>query len=306
MFCVVSFIVLSVLGIFSATHRKLAKEAFLCVVRRFTFKPCQTSFQEKMRGSILAFLMRRSSWLARLFNRYFEVFAWIFFILMVSSLYFAVRGGINYYLYDSCNGLNESGFCLFDPTGSANKISPVHQSCSAQAPSIDNLTLSSINLDKFPAQLTGSNDTVVFIGCYYCQYSRKAYPAIRKLVQKYHPNFYFLHLSISDPRLTLSKYDYCAFGADPIKFWDFNDKLFAASPADLKLESFLAATLTSAGYDAAKILECVRNPQTQKIVNQMQEEIEKTNVYGTPTVFINGQPAVGPKSYRVYKRLLKD
>jgi len=31
----------------------------------------------------------------------------------------------------------------------------------------------------------------------------------------------------------------------------------------------------------------------------------KTGVYGTPTVFVNGEPIVGPKPYRVYERLLK-
>jgi hypothetical protein len=36
MFCIASFVVLSILGIFSASNRALAREALDCVLRRVT------------------------------------------------------------------------------------------------------------------------------------------------------------------------------------------------------------------------------------------------------------------------------
>src|SRR3989344_4079964 len=85
MFCFIALIILSIMGIFSASHRQLAKEAFACVLRRITFRPCNVSFQEKAKGKILGWLLRKSPFLAKFFNKYFEVLSWIFFVLMMGS-----------------------------------------------------------------------------------------------------------------------------------------------------------------------------------------------------------------------------
>src|SRR3989344_650948 len=120
--CILALIIFSVLGIFSASHRALAKEAFDCVFKRITFRPCNTGFQEKIKGKILAKLVNRSVFVARIFNKHYELFSWIFFILMVGSTIWILRGGYNFYVYGSCNGLNQSGFCAFDPSGENNKV----------------------------------------------------------------------------------------------------------------------------------------------------------------------------------------
>src|SRR5574343_38186 len=105
MICIIALIVFSILGIFSATHRVLAKEALDCVFRRVTFRPCNTGFNEKIKGQMVAKLLNRSVFAARIFNKYFEVFSWAFLILMIVSTFWVVKGGYNYYLYGSCNGL---------------------------------------------------------------------------------------------------------------------------------------------------------------------------------------------------------
>ncbi len=53
MFCIVAFVVLSILGIFSASNRVLAREALDCVLRRVTLRPCNTGFDEKMKAKLL-------------------------------------------------------------------------------------------------------------------------------------------------------------------------------------------------------------------------------------------------------------
>ncbi len=71
MFCIVAFIVLSILGIFSATNRALAREAMDCVFRRVTLRPCNTGFDEKMKARILGTVITRSETAAVFINKNF-------------------------------------------------------------------------------------------------------------------------------------------------------------------------------------------------------------------------------------------
>src|SRR3989344_749356 len=123
--CILALIIFSVLGIFSASHRALAKEAFDCVFRRITFRPCNTGFAEKIKGKILSKLVVRSSFLAKMVNKHYEILSWVFFILMVGSTVYVFNGVYNFYVFGSCNGLNESGFCAFDPSGENNKTTAI-------------------------------------------------------------------------------------------------------------------------------------------------------------------------------------
>ncbi len=43
MICIFAFFVFAFLAIFSVTYRPLAKEAFECVFRRITLRPCETA-----------------------------------------------------------------------------------------------------------------------------------------------------------------------------------------------------------------------------------------------------------------------
>jgi len=305
MFCLVALIIFSILGIFSATHRRLAKEAVECVFRRITFRPCQTGFREKIKGRILAKLLNRSTLAARLFNRHFELLAWVFFILMIGSSFWVVKGGYNFYVYGSCNGLNKDGFCLFDPAGDNHKVSAVDNICSEEEPSEDALTLSGLNIDQFPNKQAGSGDKLVFIGCYGCDYSRRAYPIIQKLLKKNKIDYTFIHFPVKSGTDYLSNYVYCAYKADREKFWQFNDLLFDSDKQNIVDRSYVDGLVRKVGFDSEKIKECVNSEETQTIVAQQFEEIQKINIYGTPTIFINNQPLVGPKPYRVYKRMLK-
>ncbi len=60
-----------------------------------------------------------------------------------------------------------------------------------------------------------------------------------------------------------------------------------------------------AGLDTGKMNACIADPATETTVKGQLEEIKKTKFYGTPTIFINGTPLVGPKPYRVYAIQLK-
>jgi len=303
--CIIALIIFGILGIFSASHRALAKEAFSCVFKRITLRPCNTGFQEKIKGKVLSKIITRSTFLARMVNKHYELLSWIFFILMVGSTIWVVRGGYNFYVFGSCNGLNESGFCAFDPSGSNNMVTTSDNgngaTCGITQAIETNLTLNNVDLSSFPTQNVGSKDTVVFIGCYDCDYSRKTYPYIQKLIEKKQANYTFAHYPIKGKTTFLSDVGYCVYKDYPDKYWDFNDYLFTAEKDFVIDPANTDKILEKFNFDVAKINKCVNEPTTKSVVENQINELNKTNIYGTPTIFINGKPFVGPKPYRVYR-----
>jgi protein-disulfide isomerase len=305
MFCIIAFIVLGILGIFSATNRALAREAFDCVLRRVTLRPCTTGFDEKIKSKILGSVITRSETAARVINRNFELLSWTFFILMVASTIWAFRGLYLFYVTGSCNGLNSAAFCVFDPKGNNNQVSTINTTCSAQPLTENDLTLKNVDLSGFPVLNSGAKDKIVFIGCYDCDYTRKVYPMIIDMAKKFNVEFTFLHYPVKESTDYMSKLGYCAYQQDPAKYWKMNDAVFAADKVDIDNQQTLQKMLAGIGLDTARLNACVSDPQTETIVQKQLSEIVKTHFFGTPTVFINGSALVGPKPYRVYAIMLR-
>jgi len=305
MFCIIALMVLSVLGIFSATHRALARQALDCVFRRVTFRPCNTDFKEKIKGRIVGKLLNRSVFAAKIFNKHFEIFSWLFLVLMVGSTFWVIKGSYNYYLYGSCNGLNKSGFCAFDPKGENNKVTAINATCGVEEKTEENVTLKDVDLSGFSSRDVGSKDTVVLIGCYECDYTRKTYPDIQKLVREEKTNYIFAHYPAKEQTNYLSEIGYCVSKEYGERFWAFNDYLFAVDKVEIYEADYMEKILRNFDFDIGKINECADNPETKTEVERQLGELNKTHIYGTPTVFINGKAFVGPKPYRVYERAIK-
>ena len=329
MFCIISFVVLSILGIFSATNRALAREALDCVLRRVTFRPCNTGFDEKMKARILGTVITRSETAARLINQNFEILSWTFFVLMLASSIWSMRGLYLFYTTGSCNGLNETGFCVFDPTGANNQVSSVGGTCPAPEIAKLGVTLQDVRLDGFPVLNPESADKIVMVACYHCEYSRQTYPMIMDLVEHYGASFTFMHYPVKEKTDYFSKLGYCAYQQNPSAYWELNKLLFTTDKAlldspnalvqkaslgdessgageavEANLE-FLIPAMKDLGLDGEAVAACAADPATETVVQAQMEEVVRTNFYGTPTVFINGTDIVGPKPYRVYAILLK-
>jgi protein-disulfide isomerase len=305
MFCIISFIVLSILGIFSASNRLLAKEALDCVFRRITLRPCNTGFDQKMKAKILGSVINRSEKAARFINKNFEFLSWIFFVLLLASSFLAVRGIFDFYRYGSCNGLNQSGVCVFDPKGENNKISTVSADCDPAAANSASLSIKNINLDLFPVKNLQAKDKLVFIGCYECDFTRKVYPLIQQLIKKYDVSYTFAHYPTKSNTQYLSEVGVCVYQQNPEKYWKFNDALFAADIIGLENPEYVNQVIKDVGLDLGGIQACLFDSRTNDMVAKQVQELEKTGMYGTPTIFINGSPLVGPKPYRVYAIMLK-
>ena len=298
--CIIALIIFSILGIFSASHRALAKEAFSCVLNRVTFRPCNIGFKEKIKGKVLSNLINRSVFLTRVVNKHYEILSWIFFILMVGSTVWVFNGMYNYYVYGSCNGLNESGFCAFDPSGENNKTSDGEE-CGINRPSPENVTLTDVDLSIFPKIDTSSKDEVVFVGCYGCKYTREVYPEISKLLEKKKFNYIFAHFPVKKDSEFLSNIGYCVYKDYEEDFWKLNDYLFTAPLIYILNKNNTIEILEKFDFDIQKVMLCSEDNDTKTFVERQRGEIEKMNIYGTPTIFINKKPFIGPKPYRVYK-----
>lgn len=112
MICILSLFVFSVLGIFSAKYRSLAKEAFRCVFLRVQFKPCDTSLDQRLKGQIVSKLLKRNQKMARVVYKHFEAISWAFTILFFASMIYTAYAFYNLFVYGSCDPGSET--CIFD------------------------------------------------------------------------------------------------------------------------------------------------------------------------------------------------
>lgn len=307
MICVIALVVFGILGIFSATHRTMAKEAFDCVFRRITLRKCTTGLDKRLKSHITGLFMRKSPKAASFVYKNFEIISWAFLIVFIASFIYAAIGGYNYYLYGNCNGPNEDGFCVFDPLHEKSKFTQVQfqQSCALEPPEPKELTLLNVDLSVFPSYYKNAENEVIFIGCYGCPYTRKAYPTIRKLLERSDVNFIFAHFPMKEQTKNLSNILNSIYQLDKQKFIKFNDMLFSLELELLKDERAITKIIEDIGMDPNIVKEYAESSEIISLTNKQLTELQKTGVYGTPTVFVNGKAVVGPKPYRVYKRLLK-
>ena len=316
MFCFVAFAVLAIMGIFSSTHRVLAKEAFSCIGRRVTFRPCDTGFQEKLQGQMVGFLMKHSVFAARILRRHFEILAWIFFILTIWSLWVSVVGVYNFYLYGSCSGLNQSSFCVLDPTGRNTAISDVKNVDDGVMPLPCTSTLEEsgsvlsskpLSLDVYPTISTDSNDKIVFIGCFECRYTRSVFSTIKAIQEDYNANLIFIHHPVFPKTSYLSGVTQCLYDASSgNEWWSIIEKFFSKDLDTLSNPEQVRIIIDDAGYDASSIMACAEESQTRNFVQTQRQEVVNTGLYGTPLIFVNGNAVVGPKPYRVYRFMLEE
>jgi protein-disulfide isomerase len=303
--CIVAFVILSIIGIFSASHRKLAREAWDCVFRRLTLKPCDTGFDTKVKSKILGKLLTKSPQVARFVSRRFEVLSWALMLVMLVSTGYFVRGFYNFYAWGHCDGPDSSGFCVFDPTGASGELSVLETACSVEGQSSKELTAAAITTDQYVSLNATSEDEIIFIGCYSCEYTRATYPKVVEMARERGVDFRYVNFPVHQSADYLAKYDYCATTTNPELYYDWVDNLFDWPLEAISVELKVRELMVGMGFEMELIDSCIEAEETKAEVNRRQNEIEHTGIYGTPTVFVEGTAVVGPKPLRVYERLLR-
>jgi len=104
MICLIAFVVFGILGIFSATHRKIAFEAFECVFLKIQLKPCTSALDKRLKSQITGKLLKKNPKLAKFTFNHFEAISWAFTIITILSLVYSAIGFYNYMEYGNCNG----------------------------------------------------------------------------------------------------------------------------------------------------------------------------------------------------------
>jgi len=112
--CIIALVVLAVMSIFSASYRSWTREAFDCVSRRVTLRPCRTGFNEKVRAAVTSRLMKSSPGAARFAHRHFEALSWVFTVITLASLAYTAYGAYNIVTVGTCDPAHPDQ-CVFNP-----------------------------------------------------------------------------------------------------------------------------------------------------------------------------------------------
>ncbi len=175
------------------------------------------------------------------------------------------------------------------------------EKCTAKPEGEARLTLENVDTSLFPVLNPSASKNIVMVGSYHCDFTRKAYPMIRRLAAHYNVGLTFLDYPVKEKTNYFSQLSYTVYRLAPEKYWEFNDLMFAGDKNQLDDPAYIEQLLTGLGLDAKTILSVAKDPLTEKAIKEQQlAEVEKTGFYGTPTIFIQGSSFVGPKPYRVY------
>jgi hypothetical protein len=111
-FCIAAFLVLLVLGAFSARYRGYLRRAWGCTVRRVTLRPCDTSFSQDVKDHLLAPVAAWRPGLVRPAAIAIEVAALLIVVTTILSAYVVAKGALNLWVYGTCDKANAQGCAL--------------------------------------------------------------------------------------------------------------------------------------------------------------------------------------------------
>ncbi|MCH8520017.1 MAG: hypothetical protein LAT82_04655, partial [Nanoarchaeota archaeon] len=186
-FCLPALVVFAIFGIFSAKYRTLTKEAFLCVINKSTGRKCQAEFEDKIKGKLVGKLAKYSPKASKFLLKNFAVFSFLFVALFVASGVYSTYGGINYYLYGNCDGLESESFCMFDPTGSntAGSLVDLEGGDEICAVTLDGSSTLSLTNPELFYNKEGNGQEVYFFGSFTCPYTQEAYPRVMQAINEH-------------------------------------------------------------------------------------------------------------------------
>ena len=320
MLCLLALIACTILAVFSARFRPLAKEAIECVFRRVTLRKCTTGFDKHVKAALAGRLMRPFPRTARLLYRHMEALAWLFVGLTTASTGYVGFGFYNYYHYGKCYGPLAKGFCIFDPSGEHSRYSGI----------LTRYHGGKIVPDEGGGPSLGPQGaavTIVEFGCYTCPYTRESDPVIGELLRKHDGAVRFVYRQFPlDGMETVANANPGLCGepapATPIlrrstressdahagatraaiavncaraqgRFWEYHH-LLCARPDDSATCDGLVRLAREVGIDEKAFAECLDDPAARANVEQDFEAGVRAGLYGTPTFFINGVELVAP------------
>lgn len=295
--CIIAFAVFSIMSIFSAKYRPLAKEGFRCVFRTLTLRPCDTGLDERIKAQVVSGVLRYSPAAARQVNRHFTAISWFFVLLTLASFVYSAYGIYNFYYYGNCDGPASPSACVLnDITGDYGRFSEPKD------------LVAPTSLEGIAAGNPNASITIVEFGCFTCPYTKKAEPTITQLLAKYNGSLYYVFKPFPLPTHN-SSYDaakavLCARNQG--KHWELQEKIFqqqevCTADGTLAIKSLALA----AGLNMTEFNRCYDNNETTAELDRYVQQGKDAHIYATPTFFVNGKPVVGPKTTEQFECVIK-
>jgi protein-disulfide isomerase len=299
MICILALIVFGLLGIFSASYRKLFKESVDCVFRKATLRPCRSNLDQRLKSEITGKIMKKNPKAGRFIYKYFPVFSWILLILLLVSMVFVARGTYFFIKYDNCNGPESTEYCIFNP----HQTAPISTTGDERKP--ENLK-APYTTGEFGVGPDNASVTIIEFGCFTCPYTKEAEPALQKVLNKYKGTvkYYYFYYPIPAHSYSMNAAVAAECAKEQGKFMEFRERLFELNPYITADDVRLCCE--DLGMNLTQFNTCLNGTEARVVVNRHVEAGKTSGIYGTPTFFINDQPLVGPKSAERMDKMIED
>ncbi|MBD3259335.1 thioredoxin domain-containing protein [Candidatus Woesearchaeota archaeon] len=303
MICIVAMVVFGVLAVFSASFRPLAKESFDCVFRMVTFRKCKTNLDERIKGKITGRLMKHSPKTAGIVFKYFSVISIVFVILFFGSLAYTGYSTYNFIQYGNCYGPeSDSGLCPFTALSGP-------QTSKFQTPYKFTDVIVSPEVEEHDPRI-GPEDaavTIIEFGCFDCEFSAKAEPIIKKILDQYKDRIRFVYkdFPLETHPIAKEKSIAAACANEQGRFWEYHNLLYEKRE-ETKTDSSLLQLAEQLDLDTEQFNECFEEQKYMETINQDCDSGARAGLEGTPTFFINDRKIVGPKPFKAFQKIIDE
>ena len=181
MICIIALVVFSVLGIFSAKYRTIAKEAFDCVFKRLTLRKCTTGLDKRLKSQITGKVMRKHPRFGAAVYKNFELISWVFTIAMILSLGYSAYSIGNLFVYGNCNGPIPDAFCVFDPIIHGG----TQGECTVEGTKGEVVGVLTVHPDDPAIGSETAKVTIIEAGCFACPFTKEAVPTVKQIISYY-------------------------------------------------------------------------------------------------------------------------
>src|SRR3989338_2491743 len=296
--CLIALPIFAVLSIFSAKYRKLTLESLDCVFRTAAFRKCRSGLDDRVKASLTGKVMRVSPRTAGFIYNNYKILSWIILIIFVWSIYGTSVGLYNYAKYGSCNGPEDTGFCMFDPAGTNTKTSEIdaYQQSEIILPALEENDRTMGNKN---AKLT-----IIEFGCYACPYTNKAEPIVKEVLDYYKGKVNIQFKTFVIPRHTYSYQAALAANCaqEQGQYQRYHEVMFEKQ--DYMVNASFSEFAMTIGLNMTEFNDCMAKEEYKAEINEDTLMGMNAGVTGTPTFFINQQKIVGPKPFRTFKAII--
>ncbi|HIH25228.1 DsbA family protein [Candidatus Woesearchaeota archaeon] len=298
--CILALPIFAILSIFSVKYRKLTKDSLECLFKTATLRKCQSGLDERIKSTITGKVMKKSPRTASFFYNNYKIFSFIILLLFLASLYYTGIGIYNYIEYGNCNGPENTGFCMLDPTGANSKTSEIDTKTQKD------IILPTIEEDDPIIGDKNAELTIIEFGCYSCPYTKKAEETVKQVLENYKGR-----VNLQFKTFYIPHHNYSIIGAlasncvlEQNAYEKYHELVFEQQ--ENQTEKFFDEIPLLLGIDTEQYNTCL---ETKKYKNETDKDNEiglKAGVRGTPTFFINDKVIVGPKPYRTFKNIIDE